>query len=129
VDAFNIALSKFSLSNRDCPLRYTRNYYLSTVALNHAYPCNSCGGNVGIFLAIRKCCILYLHHESGSWTVAPYLDKYGEVDPSLRSNMQLFLNQKRYDAIFRTAWLQHQIPSVIARKLEGEINTGGWESL
>ena len=88
-----------------------------------------CGGNVGIFLAIRKCCILYLHHDSGSWTVAPYLDKYGEVDPSLRSNMQLFLNQKRYDAIFRTAWLQHQIPSVIARKLEGEINTGGWESL
>jgi len=87
-----------------------------------------CGGNVGIFLLIRKCCILYLHNESGSWNVAPYLDKFGEVDPTLRTNMQLFLNQKRYDAILRSAWLQHQTPSIIARKLEGEVNIGGWES-
>jgi E3 ubiquitin-protein ligase UBR1 len=88
-----------------------------------------CGGKVGIFLHIRKCTILYLHEHSGSFTVAPYLDKFGEADPSLRSNLQLFLNQKRYDAIFKTAWLQHQIPSIIARRLEGEISTGGWESL
>ena len=28
--------------------------------------------------------ILYLHNRNGSWVVAPYLDKHGEVDPCLR---------------------------------------------
>jgi len=51
------------------------------------------------------------------------------VDPSLRRNLQLFLNQRRYDSIIRNAWLTHQIPSVVARKLEAEVNTGGWETL
>jgi E3 ubiquitin-protein ligase UBR1 len=88
-----------------------------------------CGGHTGLFLHIRKCCILYLHRESGSWTVAPYLDKFGEVDPSLRRNLQLYLHQRRYDAILRQAWLGGAVPSTVARKLEGEVNTGGWESL
>jgi E3 ubiquitin-protein ligase UBR1 len=88
-----------------------------------------CGGQVGIFLIIRKCVILYLHELSGSFMVAPYLNKFGETDPSLRNNMRLYLNQKRYDSIVRQAWLSHTIPSVVARKLEGETNTGGWESL
>jgi E3 ubiquitin-protein ligase UBR1 len=73
--------------------------------------------------------VLYAHQESGGWSVAPYLDKFGEVDPSLRRNLQLFLNQKRYDSILRNAWLNHQIPSFIARKLEADVNTGGWETL
>jgi len=88
-----------------------------------------CGNLTGLFLHIRKCCILYLHQESGSWTVAPYLDKFGEVDPALRRNLQLFLNQRRYDQILRQAWLNGTVPSMVARKLEGEINPGGWESL
>ncbi|KAI9739109.1 MAG: hypothetical protein M1834_007322 [Cirrosporium novae-zelandiae] len=88
-----------------------------------------CGGNVGLFINIRKCEILYLHNRHGSWTHAPYLDKHGEVDPSLRRGRELFLNQKRYDALLRNVWLQHQIPSTISRRLEAEINTGGWETL
>ncbi|KAK6348619.1 hypothetical protein TWF718_006408 [Orbilia javanica] len=88
-----------------------------------------CGNNIGIFINIRKCHVLYLHSGYGAWAVAPYLDKHGEVDPNLRRNRQLFLNHKRYDAHLRAYWLQHLIPTVIARRLEPDFNTGGWESL
>jgi len=88
-----------------------------------------CGIDVGLFLNIRKCNVLYLHNRNGSWNFAPYLDKYGEPDPGLRRGRQLYLNQKRYDGLFRTVWLQQGIPTTIARKLEAEINNGGWETL
>ena len=89
----------------------------------------SCGGNIGVFISIRKCTVLYLHDGSGSWAHAPYLDKYGEVDPGLRRSRQLILNQKRYDALLRNVWLQHNIPTTISRRLEADINNGGWETL
>ncbi|MCJ1466294.1 hypothetical protein MMC07_004913 [Pseudocyphellaria aurata] len=88
-----------------------------------------CGIDVGLFLNIRKCTLLYLHCRNGSWNNAPYLDKHGEVDPGLRRNRQLFLHQKRYDALLRNVWLQHGIPTTISRKLEADINNGGWETL
>jgi len=88
-----------------------------------------CQKNIGLFINIRKCCVFYLYHESGSWTLAPYIDKYGEVDPGLRHSRQLFLNQKRYDALLRTVWLTHGAPSTISRKLEMDINNGGWETI
>ncbi|PVI07518.1 RING finger domain-containing protein [Periconia macrospinosa] len=88
-----------------------------------------CGGNIGLFINIRKCMVLFLNQDHGAWTVAPYLDKHGEVDPTLRRNHQLFLNQKRYDALLRKVWLEGGVPSLIARRLEGEMNTGGWETL
>lgn len=73
--------------------------------------------------------VLYLHNGHGSWSVAPYLDKHGESDPTLRRHHQLFLNQKRYDQLLRNVWLNHGIPSTIARRLEGDVNNGGWETL
>ncbi|CAI6335253.1 unnamed protein product [Periconia digitata] len=88
-----------------------------------------CGGNIGLFMNIRKCMVLFLNQDHGAWTVAPYLDKHGEVDPTLRRHHQLFLNQKRYDALLRKVWLDGGVQSLIARRLEGEINTGGWETL
>lgn len=88
-----------------------------------------CQQNIGLFINIRKCTVFYLYHTSGSWMVAPYIDKYGEVDPGLRHSRQLFLNQKRYDALLRTVWLGHGVPSVISRKLEMDINNGGWETI
>ncbi|GAB7347546.1 hypothetical protein MBLNU459_g4437t1 [Dothideomycetes sp. NU459] len=88
-----------------------------------------CGGNIGIFISIRKCMVLFLHNGHGSWYHAPYLDRHGEVDPTLRRHHQLFLNQRRYDKLLRDAWLSHGIPSVISRRLEGDMNTGGWETL
>ena len=89
----------------------------------------SCGGNIGIFIALRKCVVLYLHDRNGSWAHAPYLDKHGEVDPGLRRSRQLMLNEKRYDALLRSVWLQHNVPTTITRKLEPEINNGGWETM
>jgi E3 ubiquitin-protein ligase UBR1 len=88
-----------------------------------------CGGNIGLFINIRKCMVLFLNLNNGTWAVAPYLDKHGEVDPTLRRHHQLFLNQKRYDLLLRKAWLEGGIQSLIARRLEGDINNGGWETL
>ncbi|KAI2619419.1 hypothetical protein GGS26DRAFT_333227 [Hypomontagnella submonticulosa] len=88
-----------------------------------------CQGNIGLFINIRKCAVFYLHRTSGSFSNAPYIDKYGEVDLGLRHGRQLFLNQKRYDSMLRSMWLSHGIPSFISRKLEAEINSGGWETI
>ncbi|KAH7115174.1 RING finger domain-containing protein [Dendryphion nanum] len=88
-----------------------------------------CGGNVGLFINIRKCMVLFLNQNNGTWAVAPYLDKHGEVDPTLRRHHQLFLNQKRYDILLRKVWLEGGIQSLIARRMEGDINNGGWETL
>ena len=99
---------------------------LDSLELTLMYRCNH---GVGLFINIRKCTVLYLHARNGSWTHAPYLDKHGEVDPGLRRNRQLFLNQRRYDALLRNVWLQHGIPTTISRKLEADINNGGWETL
>jgi E3 ubiquitin-protein ligase UBR1 len=84
---------------------------------------------MGLYINIRKCTVFFQYRESGTWMVAPYVDKYGEVDPGLRHSRQLFLNQKRYDALLRTVWLSHGVPSVISRKLEMDINNGGWETI
>ncbi|RFU73211.1 e3 ubiquitin- ligase ubr1 [Trichoderma arundinaceum] len=88
-----------------------------------------CQRNIGVFLNVRKCSTVYLFHRSGSFTPAPYIDKYGETDPQLRHGRQLFLNQKRYDSMMRATVLRHGVPSLISRKLEAEINNGGWDTL
>ncbi|KAL4940319.1 hypothetical protein BDV06DRAFT_196922 [Aspergillus oleicola] len=88
-----------------------------------------CGKNIGLFINIRKCAVLYLHNQSGSWHYAPYLDRHGEVDPGLRRNRPLMLNQKRYDRLLRDVWLSHGVPATISRRLEAEVNNGGWETI
>ena len=78
-----------------------------------------------------------MHYQSGtangSFFPAPYLTKHGETDSGLRSKSQLILSQKRYDKLFREAWLciggGGSVWSSIARKLESEVNAGGWETL
>ncbi|KAG6045777.1 hypothetical protein E4U39_001963 [Claviceps sp. Clav50 group G5] len=88
-----------------------------------------CQQNIGVYLNVRKCSTVYLFRQSGSYAPAPYTDKYGETDPQLRHGRQLFLNQKRYDLMIRNTVLNHGVPSVISRKLESEINNGGWDTL
>ncbi|KAK4991963.1 E3 ubiquitin-protein ligase ubr1 [Elasticomyces elasticus] len=88
-----------------------------------------CSAPVGLFINIRKCMVLFMYNGNGSWFHAPYLDKHGEVDPALRRHHQLFLHQKRYDTLLRDVWLSNGIPSAISRRLEGDTNTGGWETL
>lgn len=93
------------------------------------YDAIRCHKNVGLFISIRKCCVFYCHRTSGSWGHAPYIDRYGEVDMGLRHNRQLFLNQRRYDSMLRSLWLSHGVPSYVARRLESDINNGGWETI
>ncbi|KAF1810909.1 hypothetical protein P152DRAFT_483611 [Eremomyces bilateralis CBS 781.70] len=94
-----------------------------------------CGGTTGMYINIRKGMVILLSTQPeqqgmsmGSWANAPYLDKHGEADPTLRRHHQLFLNQKRYDVLFRQLWLNHGIASAIARKLDSENSNGGWET-
>ncbi|QIW99631.1 hypothetical protein AMS68_005149 [Peltaster fructicola] len=95
--------------------------------IQHMKTCAS--GKIGIFINIRKCMMLFMNGENGSWVNAPYLDVHGEADPTLRRHHQLFLNQRRYDKLMREVWLQHGVQNVISRKLEGDNNPGGWETL
>ncbi|KAL4784296.1 hypothetical protein BJX76DRAFT_327630 [Aspergillus varians] len=88
-----------------------------------------CGKNIGLFINIRKCAVLYLHNHSGSWHFAPYLDRHGEVDPGLRRSRPLMLNQKRYDKLLRDVWLSHGVPATISRRMESDVNNGGWETI
>ncbi|KAH7326576.1 hypothetical protein B0I35DRAFT_423064 [Stachybotrys elegans] len=88
-----------------------------------------CQGNFAVCLNIRKCAIIFLYRMSGSFGQAPYIDKYGETDPQLRHGRQLFLNQKRYDSLIRNMVLSHNVPSLISRRLESEINNGGWDTM
>lgn len=117
-----------------------------------------CSAPVGIFLFIRKCNIVFLHvmrdptqtrtsqtvilggnfavrnsdtPPLGSFFPAPYLTKHGETDGGLRNKHQLMLSQMRYDKLVRDTWLMvnGNVWSAIARKLEGEVNSGGWETL
>ena len=84
-----------------------------------------------LFLHVRKASALSQTGvtPTGSWLVAPYLDKHGEPDPTLRRHLPLYLNQRRYDHLQRAVWLNHGVPSAISRRLESEVNNGGWETL
>ena len=116
-----------------------------------------CSSPIGMFLFIRKCHVALLHVAKvpktgddgreegrrlrlapssatlshGSFFPAPYLTKHGETDSGLRSKHQLILNQKRYDKLLRDTWLMTNgsVWSTISRKLESEVNAGGWETL
>ena len=118
-----------------------------------------CSSPIGMFLFIRKCHVVLLHvvrdpkmldHNSqrvdrgltslppgsltlshGSFFPAPYMTKHGETDSGLRSKQVLELNRKRYDKGLRDSWLLNGggVWSLVARKLEGEVNAGGWETL
>lgn len=88
-----------------------------------------CGGTVGMFLNIRQCAILLMNGRHGSWFPAPYLDMHGEVDVGLRRSGRLYLNEYRVEKGLRSVWLEHGIASAVARRLEGDVNNGGWETL
>ncbi|ESK86483.1 hypothetical protein Moror_9888 [Moniliophthora roreri MCA 2997] len=87
-----------------------------------------CGGAIGVYFLVKRCVVLYLYGNSGSFTQSPYLDVHGEVDISMRRGRRQYLHHARWEDIRKT-WLNHNIPTVIARKLEGSIDAGGWETL
>lgn len=87
-----------------------------------------CGGEVGIFLSVKRCVLILLHNGNGWFINAPYLDPHGEVDQGLRHGRPQYLNAKRYAEI-RKLWLQHNIPIYVARQIEANYDIGGWTTL
>ena len=88
---------------------------------------------------------MYLSAGNGSFGQAPYLDVHGEVDYGMRyvsilplvssvltlfysRGRRQFLNAQRFEEI-RRVWLTHGIPTFVARKLDGLMDYGGWDSL
>ncbi|KAI8394291.1 uncharacterized protein BYT42DRAFT_508324 [Radiomyces spectabilis] len=87
-----------------------------------------CGGEVGIFLSVKRCVLILLHNGNGWFINAPYLDPHGEVDQGLRRGKPQYLSLKRY-AETRKLWLQHNIPIYVARQIEANYDIGGWTTL
>ncbi|RKP09604.1 hypothetical protein THASP1DRAFT_14054 [Thamnocephalis sphaerospora] len=44
----------------------------------------NCCGETGIFLLLKRCVLLFLHRNNGSFQTAPYLDIHGEADVGLK---------------------------------------------
>ncbi|KAH8330115.1 hypothetical protein KR059_001969 [Drosophila kikkawai] len=78
---------------------------------HHAH---DCGAEVGIFLRIRDCQVVYLGRGKGCYVQPPYLDEYGETDQGLRRGNPLRLCQSAYSKIF-LQWLSHGLHEEIAR--------------
>lgn len=87
-----------------------------------------CGGIIGMYFVIKRCQILYLHADNGTFAPSPYLDIHGEVDISMRRGRRQYLHHARWEDARKT-WMNHGIPTVIARKLESTVDNGGWETL
>lgn len=78
------------------------------------YHANFCGAEIGLFLRIRDCQIVYLGRNKGCFIQPPYLDEYGETDQGLRRGNPLQLCEARYRKIHLT-WLGHSMHEEIAR--------------
>ncbi|KAJ2556601.1 E3 ubiquitin-protein ligase ubr1 [Coemansia sp. RSA 1933] len=88
----------------------------------------TCGGTVGIYLLVKKCGLLLLHHDNGCFMSAPYLDQHGEVDLGLKRGRPLFINRARYEEMRRLV-LTQRIPIYVAHKIDQAFDIGGWVSL
>ncbi|KAJ6605368.1 hypothetical protein DFH09DRAFT_203423 [Mycena vulgaris] len=87
-----------------------------------------CGGAIGIFFLVKRCMLLYIYSNNGTFSPPPYLDAHGEVDISMRRGRRQYLHFARWEEVRKT-WLSHGIPTVIARRLEASLDSGGWETL
>lgn len=59
-------------------------YNTALSVINLLKPTNRCGGDIGVFLVIKKCIVLLLHNQNGAFMNPPYLDSHGEVDLGIR---------------------------------------------
>ncbi|KAI0638910.1 hypothetical protein C8Q77DRAFT_1078285 [Trametes polyzona] len=87
-----------------------------------------CGGPIGLYFLVKRCSLLYLYANNGAFGQSPYLDVHGEVDVSMRRGRRQYLHRARWEDVHKT-WLNHGIPTLIARRLEGTVDSGGWETL
>ncbi|KAI0802993.1 hypothetical protein BC629DRAFT_1490697 [Irpex lacteus] len=87
-----------------------------------------CSGPIGVFFCVKRCAMLYLYANNGTFGQSPYLDVHGEADMSMRRGRRQFLHHTRWEEI-RRIWLNHGIPTLIARRLESTVDSGGWETM
>ncbi|KAI0960979.1 hypothetical protein AcV7_000205 [Taiwanofungus camphoratus] len=87
-----------------------------------------CAGPIGVYFLVKRCSLLYLYANNGTFGQSPYLDVHGEVDVSMRRGRRQYLHHARWEEV-RKVWLNHGIPTLIARKLESTVDSGGWETL
>ncbi|KAH9891170.1 hypothetical protein C8Q73DRAFT_703209 [Cubamyces lactineus] len=87
-----------------------------------------CCGPIGLYFLVKRCSLLYLYANNGAFGQSPYLDVHGEVDVSMRRGRRQYLHRARWEEVHKI-WLNHGIPTLIARRLEGTVDSGGWETL
>ncbi|KAI0719055.1 hypothetical protein C8T65DRAFT_604021 [Cerioporus squamosus] len=87
-----------------------------------------CAGPIGLYFLVKRCSLLYLYANNGAFGQSPYLDVHGEVDVSMRRGRRQYLHHARWEEVHKI-WLNHGIPTLIARRLEGTVDNGGWETL
>ncbi|GME96504.1 unnamed protein product [Ambrosiozyma monospora] len=88
------------------------------------------GQGIGIFLIPRNNCFLLLNKGGrGSFFESCYVDEYGESDEDCKKGHDLYFCQEKYDSFVRDVWLSHGVGNMIARKLETQVDIGGWMTL
>lgn len=88
-----------------------------------------CVSSVGIFLLPKDRCVLLLHKNGGTFHDAPYLDNHGELPAENKKGRTVHLLRSTYEDFIKHAWLQHNLPNLIVRKLDSVIDAGGWDTL
>jgi len=96
--------------------------------ISYVHPRFRCGGPIGVYFLVKRCSLLYLYVEKGTFGQPPYLDDHGEVDTAMRRGRRQYLHPARFEEL-RKIWLNHGIPTLITRKLETAVDNGGWETL
>ncbi|KAI0782190.1 hypothetical protein C8Q75DRAFT_727881 [Abortiporus biennis] len=87
-----------------------------------------CAGSIGMYFLVKRCSLLYIYANNGHFASSPYLDVHGEVDVSMRRGRRQYLHHARWEEV-RRLWLNHGLPTLIARRLESTVDNGGWEAL
>ena len=105
--------------------RYGDEYGSCTMHLK--YECIN--GGKGIFFLPRNNCCLLLDNGKGSFIDSPYRDEFGEVDKDCKKGHNVWLSDRKYDEMEKKIWLTHNVPNVIAQKLENWNDMGGWSTL
>lgn len=74
-----------------------------------------CGGEIGIYLLIKRCSLLVLHNENGWFMQPPYLDAHGEIDQGLRRGRPQYLNTQRYADTRRLCYNMASLLTLLAK--------------
>ncbi|KAJ7485394.1 hypothetical protein FB451DRAFT_1431358 [Mycena latifolia] len=113
----------------ECNLHMRECVFTSILSILWTYlDLSRCGGATGIYFLVKRCMLLYIYSNNGTFSPPPYLDAHGEVDISMRRGRRQYLHFARWEEVRKT-WLTHGIPTVIARRLEASLDSGGWETL